>query len=380
MLIGTILVLVVMQGGSPKKINWEDSFSKYHKMPFGNKILFEELGSIFTDTIETSTVEVTRTLADNRLTNYNYLFINRYFYPEGEDLHELLQFVEVGNSVFIAARDFDQRLLDTLGLVVNQEIAVSLIDTNVMWLNTPDGERTKFKLGRGWAHQYFEYTDETIEVLGTTTDSNANCIVIRFNDGNIYLNLEPHAFTNFNMLYEGNHRYVSSVLSNMPDQPVIWDEYYKMREVQAEVSPIYVILSSDGLREAVLLLLAALLLYMAFAVKRRQRAIPLVKTPANATLEFTQTIGQLYFNTRDNSDIALKRTDYFLRNIRAKYGLPTNELNAGFAEKLAALTGVPETDIAELCSFMKWMQTKPAVTDSTLLKLDKMMDDFYDKS
>ena len=72
------------------------------------------------------------------------------------------------------------------------------------------------------------------------------------------------------------------------------------------------------LQYAFWLSLLLLLLYILFAGKRMQRIIPLVKPNENTTVTFTETIGRLYLQKKDNKNIAnvlIKISNHFVGNI-----------------------------------------------------------------
>jgi hypothetical protein len=67
-----------------------------------------------------------------------------------------------------------------------------------------------------------------------------------------------------------------------------------------------------------------------FDSKRRQRIIKPLQPNINTSVAFTETVGRLYLQKKDNRNIADKMITYFLEHIRNQYFLNTNQLNDEF--------------------------------------------------
>ncbi|MBL0018352.1 MAG: hypothetical protein IPP17_18390 [Bacteroidetes bacterium] len=148
-------------------------------------------------------------------------------------------------------------------------------------------------------------------------------IRIDMGEGSFYLHSVPLMFTNYFMVDPVNNQYISKALSFLPVQDVIWDEYFKPGKVKTD-SPVGHLLEQPALRWAWILALAGVLLFMVFESKRKQRIIPVIEPLNNTTLEFTKTVGILYFAHGDHKDISEKKIK-FCSNTFATVGacLPT---------------------------------------------------------
>ena len=54
---------------------------------------------------------------------------------------------------------------------------------------------------------------------------------------------------------------------------------------------------------------------MIFNAKRRQRVVPIINPLPNTTLDFTKTIGNLYYQEGNHQNIVDKKIIYFLEKI-----------------------------------------------------------------
>src|ERR1035437_793813 len=272
----------------PKPINWFESYSKYDKIPFGNYILFNELHSIFTKSIETTNNTIEETLAKN-VSATNYLIIDNSFPIRKRELKALLDFVHEGRNVCIISSSFSSVLLDTLGLKV-KVTALNKIKESLSFSLTASNKIFIYSADNSYFVRSFDIDSvANCQKMGFISDSLINFIQITHGKGKLFLHLNPLLFTNYNMLTNNKHSNVSTVLSYLPNENLIWDEYYKNRKTAIVKSDLLYVLTVPGLQEAVYLSIFTILIYMLFASKRKQRIIPVIDKHSNDTLDFTRT-------------------------------------------------------------------------------------------
>lgn len=367
--------LGALEAMKPKETLWLESYSKFDKVPYGNYILYKQLGNLFNEATKPSFEPLKATLNDT-LSNTNLIIINNSFEAEQNEVDALLNFVNNGNQAMIISRQITDLLLDTLGLSTNFDFSQES-EVSYGLLN----DTTKFN-GPTYNILFRAYFDSlsTAQPLGYRSDSLPNFVGLKFGSGQLFLHVLPSAFTNAFILTGHNDRYISSVLSYLPDQTTIWDEYYKARKQYVkQASPFQQVLTTDGLRQALYLILLATFVYMIFASKRRQRIIPVLPTRTNATVEFVETMGQLYYNESDHKDIGLKRVNYFLADIRERHRIDTATLDEGFVQKLSSLSGVPIEDINQLITNFNVIKAVDVVLQDRIVQQDKLIENFYNK-
>ena len=125
------------------------------------------------------------------------------------------------------------------------------------------------------------------------------------------------------------------------------------------------------------LALALLLLYILFAGKRVQRIIPQLKPNENTTVTFTETIGRLYLQKKDNKNIAEKMITYFNEYIRNTYFLNTNHVTDDFIVVLSRKSGVEKDKVDILYRSIVATQGTDVVNDYQLLSLHEQIQHFY---
>ena len=120
-----------------------------------------------------------------------------------------------------------------------------------------------------------------------------------------------------------------------------------------------------------------MLFYILFAGKRKQRIIEERNPNVNTTVEFTETIGRLYLQKRDNKNIADKMVTYFNEYIRNTYFLNSNHITDDFVTMLSRKSGVEKNKVDTLYRTIAATQGSDEVNDYQLLSLHEQIQGFY---
>lgn len=321
----------------------------------------------------------------------NYIFINTYIEFDETDLNSLFNYVKKGNNVFIAASWFRGKVADTFNLKTDNTYLGDTISTGdfVSKKRTPVEIRllnknfptTNYKMSGIDFGNSFSSIDSSrkSEILGVNSKNEVNFIRVKVGDGYFYISSIPHAYTNFAFSRKEMAGYTASSISYLPNQTTYWDEYYKIGRVHERDS-------LDFLRNNIALwwswriALIGFLLYMIFESKRYQRMIPVVKKLHNSTVEFVYTMGRLYLQRGDHHDLAAKKIQYFLEQIRHGFYLPTHEFTEEFKSRLSQRSGVERKEIEHLFNQIAHMQKSNYCSKENLIDLTDNIDYFKSKS
>nr|MCU0375183.1 hypothetical protein [Chitinophagaceae bacterium] len=212
-------------------------------------------------------------------------------------------------------------------------------------------------------------------ILSYTEANMPDAIQVEIGNGHLIMVTNAAAFSNYFLLTGKNYRYGLALLSylNPGADEAIWDGFYLRNQYRApqDSSVLDVIFSIPQLKRAFWILMALSLLWVFNNLIRRQRIIPVAQLFKNTSVEFTQTIARLYFNRKDNRDIALKMIQYFLEHLRNKHYMPAHQMDADFARLLSGKTNLPLFDAEALTGTMKAIQQGAAVSDEDLLDLNR---------
>ena len=141
-----------------------------------------------------------------------------------------------------------------------------------------------------------------------------------------------------------------------------------------------VVFRYPALRAVWLIVIYGLLVYILFNAKRMQRIVPVIKPLRNTSIEFVQTIANLYFLHGDMTNIVHKKIIYFLDRVRTQYHLDTSKTDSLFTDKLKNKSGKDSATVEALVEFINKFNQKQTATKADLLLLNKLVEDFWDKS
>src|SRR5690606_4025262 len=365
----------------PKPLNWSPSYTSSDKIPFGCYILNNEVGNLFPNQeIKNIDKSPYQFLSETEVDlNSNLLFINNYLHFDEEELDELLSYVDKGNNVFLSASDFSQILKDTLKRDIYTQRNFTE-DSVMAQMANPNFKKQEFIYARGVFKSYFSSID-TIKttVLGyfkkeVEEPQRINFIKVKIGSGTLFLHTLPQAFTNYYLL-NGNKQYAANCFSYLSEGTVYWDDYYKAGRVIID-SPMRFVLKQESLKWTYYLLVSLLILFVIFKAKREQRIIPVIKPLENSSVEFTRTIGDLYFQHKDYTNIILKKVTFFMDYVRSHFYLETENLNDNFIKKLAVKASRSLDETTTLINYIKMLKNKPIHTEQELIELNMLIEAF----
>jgi hypothetical protein len=368
----------------PEKTDWTPSFSPDKTIPFASRVLFNELGEIRTENIQTAERPIYNTTSGfDYESTIVYFFLNYRFGPGSLDIESLLDFASKGNTVFIASENIDHALLDTLGVQLEYEYIGSVNsvewfyeDNITLQLKGTDGEEWQAAVSAGY--QWFIIEDTTLTeqtILGTVNDQHPNFIRCRVGEGTVFLHTFPYMFSNYHMLYQDNYRYVSKALSEVPLADVwIWDKYYLDSTSGRAQSPLAALNKYQSFRWAYWLGIIGAFVFILFTAKRRQRMIPILNEKRNSTLDFVRTIGDLYFHRADHADLIEKKLFILQSQIQKKYRMTVSEFSAEDAKEVAIRAGQDRKAVEILFTQIRNLKSQKTVYAETLFSLQRNLD------
>ena len=357
-----IFTLILMADRNrPKPIDWRPTYSVNDKIPFGLYVFDKEVkGLLKNQKIERVSAITPYEFLDSKydsdslVENYKikgtFFNISEFESIDDQSIKEILYFVSHGNNAFLSMKTFPQTLLDTLKIDFRTDFQYS--DNTSVWLANKNVSAKKYHLVEGMGDYYFSKIDTlNTTVLGyqgnKPTQKRINFIKVPYLNGYFYLHTQPAAFTNFHLLKSDHYQYAEKVLSYIPKGDVFWYTKGQNSETISD-SPLRYILSQPALKWAWYLFLIGMLIFILFNVKRKQRIVPILKPLPNLTVDFTKTIGNLYYQEGDHDNIIDKKIIYFLERVRNEYLIDTAKLDDVFIKKLHHKSGKDENDIRDL--------------------------------
>ena len=377
-----LLIITITEVARPKPLNWKSSFTAVDKIPFGSYVLFEELTTLFKNTaIEKIEGDPYEFLKDSTYQNNSaYIFINDYFYIDKQQLKSFKNYVAAGNTMFLSARNFGGFISDSLLTDTKQDYSILESDLKTRLFNSRIQQDSipVFKKGvyksvfttidtlHTKALGYFDLEEPNIETL--------NYISVSFGKGKFLFHTLPEAFSNYYLL-NGNDQYAAQVLSYIDAETIYWDTYLKSGRKVVD-SPMRYVFNQKSLQWAYYTLMFGLILFVIVKGRREQRVIEVIEPLQNTSIEFTKTIGDLYFQHKDFGNIIAKKITYFLEVVRSKYYLNTTELNSEFIQKLALKSNMSLEKTTKLIQLILHLKGKAVHNENDIIELNKQIEDF----
>lgn len=427
--ITTVLAVVACQQKEMKLPSLKETYGKEDKKPFGGYVAFQQVKEIFADNYIQSTYEpFTDTWNGNFKTDDEkqslYILITKDLFLSDTDAEEIAEYVKGGNDMFISADFIDVDLLTEVGFnteredEVKSEINGIMRTTSAKISNIASGDSMNYKFYYFPLQNYFTGFDfEYTRPLGWNENGRPNFIVMFIGSGRLYLHAAPRTFSNYFLLTQQNHKYLEQILGYVRKEPkyVYWDEYYKYHalshrkernntgssgngsgggsgsgrssrsekgggkdaEKKNSFSSFNVINEHEELKWAFWLGIISLLLFALFNMKRKQRIVPKADPNVNTTVAFTETVGRLYLQKKNNKNISDKMITYLFEHIRKHYFLSTTNLGYDFNIALSRKSGIPIEQIETLFHTVSSVQSSKTVEDFQLLSLNEQVQNFY---
>ncbi len=393
----------------PKLPPLNETYKSDDKNPFGSYIAYNDFKKLF----QYRYVDVNKKpFADAWLdmqeystnTKYSlYIIITRNLMVSYNESEALLSFVKEGNDLFIAADYIDDYFLKKINCRQQRDLEIASETEGSMKITSVSLQRDFADNNTLYQYFYYPFLNSFYDfdslhtkVLGLNETGKANYIVVFFGKGRLYLHAAPRTFSNYFLLTQHNYLYLENILKYLRPEPknIFWDEYFKGKMINRKTrnqnfddqkneadnfSSLSVINKNPPLLWAFWLCISLIIIYVIFNIKRKQRIIDEKKPNVNTTLAFTETIGRLYLQKKNNKRIAEKMITYFYEYIRSRFFLNTSQVNPEFISSLSGKSGIEITATEKLFGAINEVQSKKEITDAELLSLNEQVESFYKK-
>ena len=374
-------LMVWMEYSQPQPIDWRRTYASADKIPFGCNAFYRLLNEdIYKGNVEQKNQTLYNSLETMPNEKTSYIFINNTVSFSDLDCKHLFDFVSRGNNVLIAANNFGGLLADTFKI----ETAYSfdfLGDTTKKiefnFCNKHLRSNKNFIYSKGMDVYFFKKFD-TLQstVLAVTPDSNALFIKATMGKGCFYFVSIPDLYTNYFVVNNINKEAAYTTLNYLNSSKIYWDEFYKTYN-KIQGSELQFIFANNSLYAAYSLALIALLIFMVFALKRRQKAIPIVEPLQNTTLQFVEVVGSVYYNAKNHKIIAEEKINSFYEFLRAKFLITGRNFTTDDLTRISKLSAISLDEIKKLFSMINITIKQSSITEKELIELNTLIENFY---
>ncbi len=123
-----------------------------------------------------------------------------------------------------------------------------------------------------------------------------------------------------------------------------------------------------------------IVLFIFFYGRRKQRIIPVIPLLTNSTVEFVETVGNLYYQQKDYKNIAEKKISYLLDYIRNKYFIKTSSFDEETIQKIAEKSSLPSGKIKSLFREIEKINHSQKITEEELVNINYQIEKFYERT
>ncbi len=403
-----ILILVLVFRDSAEQYNWEQEHKPDETQPYDNDLIFNLLQArTDDDSFYNMTGTIEEDLKPSKITGpASYVFIGVQNHYTREDLDSLLAFVANGNNAFLSVNELSYGLGDALQISycgehdaddVHRTFTDTAANLNLIHpnLKLKDPLKLVYKpinKAKTYTWKYFFIdswceTNDRVAKLGKI-EKQHNFIKVPYEDGFFYLHSTPIVFTNYYMRDSSTLAYAQNVFAHLPDGAIYWDEgsrYYHYNDESPQSrdrnpfgqSQLKYILSEPAMKWAFYTLLAGVVLYIMFYMKRRQKIIPVVEPYANTSVEYVQTVGGLYFMKQEHRKLTDQQFKLFLTFVRNRYRLNTQQLDEEFMKRLAMNSMLEPEKIRYIFGQQQGFIGREAISETELIDFNRSLEYFY---
>ncbi|HSI71221.1 MAG TPA: DUF4350 domain-containing protein [Gillisia sp.] len=379
-----VLFLTYLEASEPDPVNWNPSYLETDKIALGSFVFYdswEEIG------VNLEKVNVPPYEFLNQESSGTYFFLNNYLSFDDAELKKLLNWVDNGNTLFLAAGHFSENLSDTLQF----ETATRIPGGDLSSLPHLELVNPRLQVPGGFQYthdvnlQYFRKVDTlkhtvlgvgNLEKFSKPEDAFPVFLHSEWGNGDIYIHSFPEAFSNYFLLNENNYNYAEGVLAYLDtDETIYWDRYYKSGKA-FHTSPLYILLNNKALKWAYYFVLLGAVLFIIFEGKRKQRPVPVVEPLKNQTYEYSRTIADLYLEQKKYKALALKKIDHFYDYIRSRYRIFSSLEEEKTLKELSEKSGQNIKEIRKLLAFFQQISNQPEISKEELQELNDKLNSY----
>ncbi len=323
--------------------------------------------------------------------SFNFLSVNNIFELNEYDSKSLLIHIHQGNHAFIASNEFAGLFAEHFEIRTKQRDENELSDEEIknQWVFSFN-KKGRYNFNRKndvsdtnkFNTKEIQYFDNVPNSTVVATNKLGDPVVIqtKFGKGSIFWCSTPLAFTNYFMFRPKDVKFTEKCVRTLSDEDLYWSNNYTSYNgfewPDLDKTYLEFIKSKPSLKWAFYLLLWTVIIFTIVGIKRRQKAIPLITPPKNSTLQFVDTIAQLYLQSSNHSDMIDKKLRYFLEYLRSKYNVKTSEIDEELISKLAEKTGYEVDKLQNFFAQLTRVANTENASENELHTLHKQIEKF----
>ncbi|MEL7147195.1 MAG: DUF4350 domain-containing protein [Bacteroidota bacterium] len=371
----TIGIYILFELLKPKPTDWSITLAPNDKIPFGTFVFHQLLPDLFSEgNLVISEESIYQAYTQD--STQNLIIIGKAFYPGESELNMLIRAINAGTNCLLISDDINYELRDTLNLFLDIRFFA-----DEQLLQRRDSTAIIFKdkaydFPEAFVGSTIDARDDDFTELATDRYGNPVFVEKQIGKGKLLWCSAPLLISNYSLLSGDNTEMMEHIVNYLPDRRTTLTSLYLNGRTIAPQNRMRFILSTPALRWAWFIALGALFLFMLLGLKREQRQIPTIKPPRNSTIDFAETVGQLYLKTGDHKDIVDKRLTFLKEHFKSKYFMRIN-FDETEIEKVINKTGKDAKVIKAMYHAIAGVSSARTITSEQLIQFNQKIEDFY---
>lgn len=367
-----LLLLLAVGCAQEKPTNWNEMYFSESKDPYGFYLFTKSLSALFPNA---TVKELPQSISIGELNkkmnedgNHLFICVAESISFTDDELVLMANWIASGNDVLLIADRINKNILEALSLELDRDETFresgQIISDQVY--------KIQYHRQFNFLNSYLKTADSTKKVpkvISRIKNNHATTMAFTNGRGRLLLSSTPFAFSNYFLLEKNNRQYLEDVFAYTIKAPA--NVYYSVGQVRTTAHSDWSILwKNRATRMAIIIALISMAIFILFQAKRRQRMIPVIEPLRNDAATFVETIGKLYYNKKDNQNLAQKIVQHFFEFVRNSYQLNTMHLDEDFEIKLSGRSGKSRSEVNYLLTQIKMVQNNTVqINDAFLFSL-----------
>ncbi|MFT6337407.1 MAG: hypothetical protein ACJATI_004170, partial [Halioglobus sp.] len=311
-----------------------------------------------------------------------------YFYGQNAssylNIDSVLNIIDKGNDVFIFSEFMPYDLNDTMGNYYTSEHQFS--DT-VRFNFTSDNLAFDSTLIYQFVDEEFTTRAENYQLLNSSYDYLADNYLVSANDslilmvkipfkkGSLYFHVLPQLFYNYSFRQPQMFYYTENILSHFDPEYIVFLNTLTSTARPPIEHPLQFIMSCSPLKTAYYLFVIGLFLYAVFGGKRKQKSIPITDKNENTSLEYIETVSQLFCQQDQHQKLVAHMKSIFYHKMEQKYFIKKD--NPEYLEILTKKSKIPKSDLQYILDRFRNLDENYTFGGDQLVSLNMRLEQVY---
>lgn len=384
------LVYLGTRPGKPKRIFYDKiSYKTSTFKPYDIKYFYETLSKYSKEGFEINDIKPDYINKKFEQKNQFLVIASPHFLPTQEETNKLLEFVAIGNNLYLSAFSIEPAFLDTLLNLEESAVFYNqwppIIDEkdsiSIVWKGADSLNKTFSYPGHAVSFYNEGYISkaDTINILSNDKSGGMGLVDLPLGDGHFFIQMRPMTMTNYFLLHKNNFEYLNLILEHTgaKNKNIIWDNFYRNHPTQRpESDPSTpresffwdLIMRNPPLAWAVFTFILGIGLFILVNMRRVQKPIPVLPEIKNTSYEFTKALAGLYWLKKDHNKIAEKLVLQLHDFLHSKYRIFPKDFTEDNIEKIAQKTNKKPEDVLELVQQCNLINSEEIFSKKDLIK------------